>query len=37
MSVNDYDEDLRLAIEDLVDSGELERPTPYGVAQRVIH
>lgn len=38
MSVNDYDEELYLAIEDLVDSGNLEEGTPaYGVAQQVIH
>ena len=38
MSVNDYDEDLHLAIEDLVDCGDLEKGQPaYGVAQQVIH
>lgn len=38
MSVNDYDEQLYDAIEDLVAEGELEKGTPaYGVAQQVIH
>jgi hypothetical protein len=38
MSVNDYDEELNLAIEDLVDARELEVGTPaYGVAQQVIN
>jgi hypothetical protein len=38
MSVNDYDEELYLAIEDLVASLELEKGSPaYGVAQQVIH
>ena len=38
MSVNDYDEELHMAVEELVDSGELEEGSPaYGVAQQVIH
>ena len=38
MSVNDYDEELYLMIEDLVDEGELEKDTPaYGISQQVIH
>lgn len=38
MSVNDYDEELYLAVEDLIDSGEIERGEPaYGIAQQVIH
>ncbi|MCH9049492.1 MAG: hypothetical protein IIA72_00155 [Proteobacteria bacterium] len=38
MSVNDYDEDLHLAIEDIVDCGDLEKDeAAYGVAQQVIH
>lgn len=38
MSVNDYDEVLNAAIEDLLDEGELELGTPaHGIAQQVIH
>jgi hypothetical protein len=38
MSVNDYDEQLYDAIEDLLAEGELEKDTPaYGIAQQVIH
>ena len=38
MSVNDYDEQLYDAIEDLLAEGELEKGTPaYGIAQQVIH
>lgn len=38
MSVNDYDEELYEAIEDLVEEGELETGTPaYGIARQVIH
>ncbi len=38
MSVNDYDEELYLAIEDLVGCGDLEEGTPaFGIARRVVH
>jgi hypothetical protein len=38
ISVNDYDEALHEAIEDLVDQGLLEEGSPaFGVAQQVIH
>ncbi len=34
----DIDEDLLLAIDDLVDEGHLQEASPaYGVAQRVVH
>ncbi len=37
MSVNDYDEELYLNIEDLVDCGALEKGTPaYGISKQVI-
>jgi hypothetical protein len=38
MSVNDYDEDLLLAISDAVDEGHLEEKTPaHGIALQVVH
>jgi hypothetical protein len=38
MSVNDYDEELYAAVEDLVAEGELEKDSSaFGIAQKAIH